>query len=417
MKIGPIEFGEEDYKSLGNFAKWIWRQWSIPKNEKNKIGIIVAIKTESKEEQNKLDNDLIFGLREYLREPKLAERFHLIIYDQQLCSQIVDSQKADKYLRASRAHLIVWGHLVQRNFKGNPSHLFALRGIVRHAPISLETQRRLSEDFATVLPPQPIIVPESEEIFGFEATKNRIGFSVRLIIGTAALVSGDFLLSYELLDILHGEIIAQKENLPEDPGLSTLENRVRARLIETISTNLAYRYEQYSISRNEKYILSSESLIKQLLDLDPDNYAGNLHLSILKFKQGHTDEAIQVLEEKKRMISGSDALWRYNLGFLYAHKGEVGKALEEYRRATYGIAPTGAINDIDLFYSEIIKDGDAPGRLYFFRGLVNYKAKPDYDLARSDFEYFLKCSDAGSNPELVVLAKKYLDEISESIGD
>ena len=78
MKIGPIEFGEEDYKSLGNFAKWIWRQWSIPKNEKNKIGIIVAIKTESKEEQNKLDNDLIFGLREYLREPKLAERFHLI---------------------------------------------------------------------------------------------------------------------------------------------------------------------------------------------------------------------------------------------------------------------------------------------------------------------------------------------------
>lgn len=73
-------------------------------------------------------------------------------------------------------------------------------------------------------------------------------------------------------------------------------------------------------------------------------------------------------------------------------------------------------NDVDIFISEEIKKNPQLTQLIFFRGLINYKGKPDYVLAHKDFVSFLGSDGASKYPRLKELAEKYLSEIRQYIG-
>ena len=46
MKIGPIEFTEEDIRATFKMLGEAWKRLRVPKNKKDKVGIIIALKIE-----------------------------------------------------------------------------------------------------------------------------------------------------------------------------------------------------------------------------------------------------------------------------------------------------------------------------------------------------------------------------------
>jgi hypothetical protein len=90
--------------------------------------------------------------------------------------------------------------------------------------------------------------------------------------------------------------------------------------------------------------------------------------------------------------------------------------LDQYRRAAYGMVESSVVSDTEIFLTEVITENPSRVQLCFFRGLINYKVKADYALAREDFQHFLQQKSSEQYPRLRELATKYLAESKSHLG-
>ncbi len=413
MKIGDIEITPEDFRAIFIIVNEGIKRISVPKNKKDKVGIVIAIKTENEKEKVRLENDLMSGVRGYLKLSDFSDSFYVIKYSENLCQKISDIETAADYLRRSRAHLIVFGSLAERNFNGVNNYVFKLRGVVRHLPIPANhpAKKKLEEDFTKSLPGR-FHFPEDKETFGFELTKGLIGYAIKLIIGSAALVSGDSIISCKLIKEVYHELSSQDES---NPLVAELLKISRRRLIQALNLRIGQYHDLYALKRDNQIILDTEPFLKDLLDLGADDPTFIYGKAVLMYKQGSITPAIDFLKSMSYSC-GNDPLYYYNLGFLLAYKGEIDSALEAYKKAFHGTLPIGTLNDIDIFLSEEIESRPDLIQLRFFRGLINYKGKADYILAKEDFIRFLELDVNKTNPKLIELSNKLLSKIDSSVG-
>lgn len=405
-----IEITEQDVKATFKTLVEIKRRLIVPKNKRGKIGIVVALKTEKDKEKTRLENDLIQEIHKYLQSSKIADKFQVIQFPQKISEKIIDDKKAFEYLVRARGHFLIYGSLVQRNFDEKISYVFKLQGLVRHLPVTLYISNKLSREFAELLP-QKIVFPEAKEVLGFEITQRWIGYVIKYIIGIAAFISSDIDLSFKLFNELEDEL----KNINESndvPPVVEIKNRLPLRLIETLELFLDRNYFFFIRTRDREYVLKTKPFLDLLQRIAPDDYKAHQVRAIYYFFQDKIDEAIHEFDD----IKDQDIGWHYSLGFLLAYKGNIDKALEHYRKTFYKETGPNVVNDVDVFISEIIKNRPDLIQLYFFRGLINYKAKPDYQLAKEDFEYFLNQKESTRFPQLIKLSEKYLLDIKRHIG-
>lgn len=345
-----------------------------------------------------------------MRVSKTADLFHIIPFPQKISEIISDKEIAFKYLVRSRAHFMIYGSLVQRNVSNSKNYILKLHGIVRHKPIDLDSSSKFTKEFTEVLP-KKIIFPEAEEVLGFELTPQYISYVIRYVIGIAAYVSNDFDLSYNLFNELNNEL--QKiHNVRGIPVIAEIEKRLPLRFTEVLTALSIRNYAFFIKTRDKKYINNNKPFLDKLIIIDPNNYFAHLSRSIYYFVNNKIDDAIKEFNG----VDNQDVIWRYNLGFLLAYKNDISGALEQYRKAFYKEVASNIINDTEVFISEVIKDKPELIQLYFFRGLINYKAKFDYRLAKEDFEYFLNKEESKKYTILVSLANKYLLNIKKYLG-
>jgi len=411
MKIYNIEITIEDLMALLNLIKESTKRLKVPKNKKNTVGVVVAIRTENDKEKIRLENDLIAELNRYIKDSEIGNKFHVIKYPQNLVCKISDNKTAWEHLIRSRAHFILHGNITQRKIRGQNSYIFKLYGMVRHKPIPKIMQSQFSQEFSELLPSR-ISFPETEEALGFELTKQWIGYVVKYIIGIAAFVSGDINLSHKLYTDLEKEV----NDIPQDEGIPVIyeiKRRLPYRLSEVLTIYLQANYSTYADTRDRKYIFDLKPILKKLQEIDSDNYHAHLIRAILYFFEGKVDSAIEGLRD----LNHKDITWRYSLGFLYAYKGDIHNALESYKKTFHKSASSNVCIDSEIFISEAIKERPKKIQLNFFRGLLNYKIKQDYLLAKEDFKYFLDQQGSSKFPRLVELANKYLSEINRNLGE
>jgi hypothetical protein len=404
-----IDVSPQDVKAaLGSF-KEMWKRLRVPKNIKDKIGIIIALNTEGDKEKKRLKNDFIDEIHRYLLQSKIENQFYIIGYPQALTEKIIDDKFAFEYLVRSRAHFIVYGYLAQRNIDGENSYVFKLHGVVRHLPIIKPTHDRFQNEFIEALPAK-ITFPEKIEVLGFDFTWQSIGCVIKFIIGGAALVSGDLELSYKLYKELEADIKTFRSDIPV---IQRISERIPFRVAETLRLLAERNYFMFVKTRDASHIIKSEKYITELQNIFPDDYKGHLIKAILLFFKGEVDSAIN---ELVNINNGQDITWRYSLGFLYAFKGDIINALEQYKKIAYGPTSPNVPNDSEVFISDILEKHPNCIQLIFFRGLINFKVKNDNKLAKDDFTLFLNKEKANSYARLVDLAKKYLKEIHEQLG-
>jgi len=101
---------------LSTFIFW-FLSTRLPRNSKGKVGFIVSIYTENKEQYKKLKSDFIDSLKEYINKGNFRHQFKFILYPDFYSKKIDNQEIAIKLLHKSRAHFMIYGRSRERQIK------------------------------------------------------------------------------------------------------------------------------------------------------------------------------------------------------------------------------------------------------------------------------------------------------------
>jgi hypothetical protein len=371
---------------------------------------VFAIKTDDGRSQQLVKRELIDQCAVELAHSGLQDIFHVIQFNQSLSEKILKPQDADTYLTRSRGHLIIYGDLVKGKIDATDTYIMRLNGLVKHRPIPVELSKQFSGEFGAVLL-REVSFPESTEMLGFKFTRQSTALMIKYIVGISVGMAGNLLLAKELFSHLEQEVGAISSD-ETNPLFERLLSGTKQRIIEVLQTILRVQYFGYTATRDKNFLLNCEPLAFEL----EGRAALDLHSVIMKamihFFRGNINEAIMLLDKNKH----PDASRLFCLGFLHAYLNENEKAQEYYKSAFRGVTSTNVVNDTELFISDVLAESPERKQLLFYRGLINFKGKQDFELAKEDFESFLGHSDTRDFPELHRLATMYLGKCESEIA-
>ena len=209
---------------------WIILKNYFPKKRKDKIGIVIAIRTENEKQKLLIKNDLVEGMKKLLKENSLLDLFHLIVlqdYKAIKASKIIDdyNNKKKEFIKKKKfkdfnkakenkifeklnkkinGHFYIWGTIKKRQ-DIQPKYFINLDALVVHRPIKLIASRKIARDFKAIMP-KDISFFENFEVPGFEIASSQIFMAIRYITGIAAFVSRDIFIAFKLHNGLQREI-------------------------------------------------------------------------------------------------------------------------------------------------------------------------------------------------------------------
>lgn len=387
----------------------------IPKNPKGKVGIVVAIISDEEGEAKQIEFDLVRTLRQLLQRDPAGANFHLLVLPTYAAEQISDFGSADRFLRQTRCHFMLYGQAKRRNHLGKEFHVLVLEGIVRHAPIPKEVSNRLANDFRQVLPRQ-VLVPRESDAIAFEVTSAWVDLSARYVIAIAAHLSGDIVYSERLfLDVESSLKTAQHLKGFLQPIAQSLPDRLK----QLYRDWLGGLSDKYFMTRNRMYMEQIDSVCDKLLAREPADYGALASKAMAEFiLRRNIKEARNLIGQCRRV---RDVTWRYSLAFLHAYGGDLEAAHDEYRRAFRGPLQNITVPiQCEEFIQIILDEEPDKEQLHFCLGLINYNMKRDYVAAKRDFDRFVNSSSINKFPWANRCADELrakCDELGGSITD
>lgn len=398
-----------EYVVLGLIAIISFFIWLItkkyPKNVKDKIGIVIAVVTENKKEYSQLKSDLVLRFKQSIETRNLGNFFNVIELPDYYASKIQDYPSSLMALEKTRAHFIVYG-VCKKRLEGGKRHYFIIsEATVIHKPIPKIISDKLSREFAELFP-RSVRFPETNELSGFEITKEWMSFVARYIIGIAAFLSGDFTLSFNLFKELHDELKSTKIDIVQ---IKKLKTRMPQRISESALALLGRLYFVYRKTKNKSLLSEMKPFLDILKNIDPNNYPAHLLRGIYLFLvERNVKEA---LKEIKKSRNSLDATWRYSEAFLFAYEGNLNKAEKSYKRAFKSEVTSDIIFQTEEFIYNVLEIEPEKHQLWYCLGMINWQAKGDKILAGGAFGKFLNYGGNSVYSEQKRKVKQYLKQL------
>jgi len=376
-----------------------------PKNITNKIGIVIAIKTENKQEYIKLRSDLILEFKNILQHYGKENVFNIIELPEYYTKKINDRTSSIEALKRTRSHFIIYGVCKRRMEEGKENYFISTEARVVHKPIPIIVSEKLSREFAELFP-RKVIFPVADEISGFEITSEWMAFVTKYIIGIAAFLSGCFDFSFDIFRKLHGEL---KSIAVSTPQIKKLKTRIPKRISESALALASRTYFMYRKTKDKKLLEKLKLFLDILSSIDPNNYSAHLLRGIYFFL---VEKDVQKAKrEIKKSRNALDVTWRYSEAFLFAYEGNLNKTEKSYKKAFKAEVSPDVIFQTEEFIYDVLEIEPEKCQLWYCVGMINWKAKGDKILAKKYFEKFLECGDNNSFMEQKSKVKEYLKQL------
>lgn len=388
---------------------WIRNRFILPRNKKNRIGIVIAIFSESEIERQRLKADFIAELKRNIIQEGVLNFAEVIFLKNHFAKRIVESNSPiddiRKMNRRLRSHFYVWGNIKKRpDGEIGEKYFLSFQGYVTHKPIRKELKEELARDFSAVLPKE---ISFSERDFrGFEVSAAIVHLAARYIIGVAAFVSQDPRLAFKLHNGLREQFNMYRP-LPHH-----LQN-IRAKIPLLLSEEALWiaRWHQ-----ENGRITECKELLQKSLQENPRNYAAWLRKAVLDFHDGNVPEAFASIQ-KAEQFAGQRGEWRYSKAFLYFWSGEYQKAMKQCQKIkgrSY-LGEDGTCDEVRKFNLDILSSNTEKPQLYFWLGFISYFKKNNLAEAHSDFEKFEELAES-AHSSLRSKSTAYLLEIRRKMS-
>jgi len=363
-------------------TKWFFDNYHVPITRKDKIGFIVSIRGGTEETKVRIKQDFIDTLRGLLSQGATGNLFQFIELPYQVSNKILDRESASKIRLKSKAHYIIYGRVREKIVNEKEIFFFELDGEVAHSPIPKVESDKLAIEFSELLP-RRIEIPKENDLYSFEFTSGWTIIVSKYVIAIAAACSGDLEHALSLFKEIDAFL---KHRETEFKPIAKIKDRIPNYIREIYLAYAKENYKRWCIDRDSQWLVE----IKQYLESVPENSRNNVsyltQLSIVEFLiNRNIKECLDILHR----IKHKDAIWYFNVAFLYAYNGELNKALKNYRKAIRLNLQAEAINEIEEFIFWIVNNEPGKYQLYYCLGFYNWKVKGDFSKAIEDFENFL----------------------------
>lgn len=363
----------------------------LPRAVSGKIGVAVAIHCEE-QQLSQIREDFVTKLQQELAGSRAAEFQFLDVPSER--SDIKTNEDASELLRKCRASFVLAGRAKRRETQSGESLEFIeLFGLVRHAPVEVGRKQLLEKEFAEFLP-RRLQFKTQGAVFAFEFTAEWAGVVAKYIVGIAAGLSGDLVLSEQLFREVGGH-----------PAVRVRNFFLYRRLRERIPQHLRSLYFARAHREIEGWNTDHDSARMRRLSNILDEARKNGWIEYFRIPEciyeyvttGNAMRALKILQRIQR--EQQDAIWELNRAFLLACEGKLRRARAAYEKAiTKGIPQ--AQTDVTVGQVEGFIDWKAqqePRRpeLWFCLAIVNWRLKGDLVQARRDFDRFVATCSPG----------------------
>ena len=290
---------------------WLFNKFHLPRNKKDKVGIVIAVFSENESERQKLKADFISKLKSDFQQEGILIFSEVIFLKNHFSRQIKESnnprEELEKINKKTKAHFYVWGDVKKRpDGDEGEKYFLNFQGYVFHKPISQNLSQEISKDFSKVLPRETNFL-EKRSFKGFEASAKLVHLAAKYIIGIAAFVSQDPQLALRLHNGLKDQFNLFR---PLPPHLQDIRNRIPLYISDETLWIARWHYENKRINETKSF------LEKSLLE-NTNNYGAWLFKAIIDFViDKNIDGALKSISKAEK-CSKNTFEWRYSKAFLY----------------------------------------------------------------------------------------------------
>lgn len=389
---------------------WAFNKFHLPRNRKNKVGIVIAIYSENELERQKLKADFISKLKKDLQQEGILNFSEVIFLKNHFSNQIKDSDnprtKLETINKKIKAHFYVWGNVKKRpDGDEGEKYFINFQGYVIHKPISQNLSQVISIDFSKVLPKE-INFLEKRSFKGFEASATIVHLAAKYIIGIAAFVSQDPQLALKLHSGLKDQFNTFR---PLPPRLQDIRNRIPLLISDEMLWIAKWHFENNRIDE-------MKSFLEKSLSENNNNYGAWLFKAIIDFMvDKNIDEALKSIKKAEQCAKNTFE-WRYSKAFLYFWKEDYQNALKLCQKIKQQSCLTELITleEVRKFNLNFLSGTNPKTQLYFWIGFLSYFKRSNLGDALQDFENFEK--NASINMDILKQkSKAYLREIKQQM--
>lgn len=376
----------------------------LPKASKNKLGFIVAIIYDSKEEKEKITQDFINNLKLLINQSNYRSNYNFIEYPNYYSQKIISPDAARYYLFASKSQFMIYGTCKKRFINGKEHHALNLSSIVAHRPLPKEIQKQFSFEFNELFP-KKLLIPIENDLLSFEFTSELMNIISKYIISLAALLSGDVDYSQKLLEEIN---LLLTNNQSSIPSLLKIRRRLPSRLLDVYILQARIAFLGWRNTRTSESIDKTKYYLDKIESLSPNEYLLHLLKAIYYF----VVKSIPLAKNEIRKCNKvNDVIWRFSYAFLYAYEGNLKQAYRIYQIAFRKKIEPETTFEVEEFITWVLDTEPDKTQLYFCLGLINYYAKEDIRQAEIDFNKFIEFGDKNIYQEEINIAEDHLSKI------
>ncbi|HDY69278.1 MAG TPA: hypothetical protein ENH85_16015 [Candidatus Scalindua sp.] len=386
-------------------ALWLYSRKHLPKNKRGRIGITIAVYSETRKDEMRIKSDFLREFRSAIVSQFSGKVFQILVLNNHRSQEVQTRDDARQISDDMRSHCVIWGSFRRRQLHGRATCALNLHCLVRHRPIPLNHSNQLSREFTKLFPPK-ILFLAAEELPGFEITTDMLQEATIYIVGVAALVSGDISLALKLHEHLYATI--RHERHPErTTHFNLLKSGLRGRLADEYILAARFHYE----SKDYRDLAKVKDYARKARDMNFGNCISHVLLAICSFyKKDIPGSLREVLRAKQ--IAPRDGAVLYSEAFIYYYSRKYWKADKTYGKAIKTQTPSPTVLEVELFITDLIEREPDRTDFYYPLGLINYYAKQDYKLATNYFRQFVdEYRDCPDLTEQVKKARIHLDEL------
>ena len=375
-----------------------WVTIRLPQARRGTIGIAVAISTEADKERKRIKSDFLQSLVANLGG--YGERITVLTLNEfRAADLLTNPQRRNCYHRRTRCSLLVYGHCSTRMQNGREVYYLSVYTSVTHKPLPKDFSNAVGRHMLEVLPIHHL-VPVDSELQGFMIMSDYFKLASLYLLGLSAFLSGAMEVAIGFHSPLYESV---KVSRTRDALINSLHDKCRRHLIAELD-RLAT--DAYVVMGDLEKMMRH---VERILEIDPDNWPAHLRKGLYLFvKDRDVDGAIR---ETRLAKNSDDAIWMYNLAFLFAYKGDLDKCYTWYSRAFSNSATPSAHVQAEEFIYTILDEEPHVFQLHYCLGLVYYLYRHDIELARGEFLSFLDNARGTQFEKWAPRAKNYIDEI------
>jgi len=404
---------------------WFHKRTVYPRVPKDKIGLVIAVTTESIKARIRLRADLVHQIKETIGGSSLNGLVHIILlnnYQSEQVRQILDSQRNNlialrehgsgldekteaawqRIQKRMRARGFIFGRIKER-LAGESSYILESNALVTLPTLKDELQKGIDKEFGSIWTHR-IQIEEKVEFIGFPLSGKLMFIPVAYILGIAALMMRDVFTALKF----HEPLMQQTDSLGALPEIAEVRKKLVTILAEEHTILARYYYEI------KPDIVKVRAHLTKGLSFDPRSHMGLVFKSNIDFSiDKNPVEALNSIT-LARASAGQEGTWRYNEGFLLTYLERFDKALTVYRaigRSSYE-GEIEIVKEVINFNKGILEKEPAKIQCLYILGYLQFRKTKNLVEAQHHFETFLtKSGKEAKYKSLQKDAEKYLTQI------